>query len=57
MSSHRGVRCGSESSVFWWRHCLNCNFNGNEGIPFELCDNCQIDLVEFLTDASRREKE
>ena len=48
MSDHTCRRCGSKSSIFWWRHSLNCDFAGNEGTAFEICDQCMVDLVEFL---------
>ena len=48
MSDHECVRCGTKSSIFWWRHSVNCDINGNEGAPFELCDSCHIDLMKFL---------
>lgn len=48
MSDHTCRRCGSKSSIFWWRHSLNCDFAGNEGTVFEICDKCMVDLIEFL---------
>ena len=48
MSDHECVRCGTKVSIFWWRHSVNCDINGNEGAPFELCDPCQLDLIRFL---------
>ena len=48
MGDHECVRCGTKVSIFWWRHSVNCDIDGNEGTPFELCDPCQIDFAHFI---------
>lgn len=41
-------RCGSQSSVFWWRHALGVDSEGNNGSPFEICDDCMSDFLKFM---------
>jgi len=52
MNNYKCVRCGTTSSIFWWRHSLGCDSEGNQGSPYVICDDCQIELVKFLQGCS-----
>lgn len=42
-------RCHAKSSVFWWRHALGVDSDGNNGTTFIICDDCMQDLLSFMS--------